>query len=94
LKEGPVASLWRVNINLIHRMVDNQDQKVEWELTNTTGKGPGKISHSSACVVGSNVIIYGGQKGEESSDKVYCLNLDKAVWSMINTKGEILPRDD
>jgi hypothetical protein len=75
-------------------MMDNQDQKVEWELVNTTGKGPGKISHSSAVVVGSNVIIYGGQKGEDSSDKVYCLNLDKASWSMISTKGDILPRDD
>jgi len=53
LKEGPVASLWRVNINLIHRMMINQDQKVEWEQINTTGKdSPGKISHSSAIVCG------------------------------------------
>jgi len=61
LKEGPVATLWRVNISLIHRMMVSPDQKVEWEQVNTTGKDtPGKISHSSAIVCGSNVVIYGG----------------------------------
>ncbi len=51
LKEGPIASMWRVNLYNVHKMSENENQQVEWECVKTSGTPPGKISHHSAVVV-------------------------------------------
>lgn len=47
LKEGQIATMWRLNLTNIHQMLDDHqpDSACEWELVKTTGKGPGRISH-------------------------------------------------
>ena len=87
LKEGAMCSLWRVNLTKVHMMDEDPYLTVEWEPIKTTGQDIGKISHHSAIVVGPmKVLFYGGLIGEDSNDKVYILDLNKHVWSVIPLK--------
>ena len=63
---------------------DVPDQVGEWELVNTSGRGPGKISHHTASVRPSKeVILYGGLRGEDSNDEIFLFNPQTCAWSMI-----------
>lgn len=98
LKEGAMCSLWRVNLTKVHMMDEDPYLTVEWEPVKTSGQDIGKISHHSAIVVGPmKVLFYGGLIGEDSNNKVYILDLNKHVWSVIPLKcaeGEVPARDD
>ena len=51
---------------------DNNEASFEWELVNTSGRGPGRISHHTASVTASkDVIIYGGLRGEDSNQEIF-----------------------
>jgi tRNA wybutosine-synthesizing protein 3 len=96
LKEGPISSLWRLNLTVCRTMGEDTDS-VMWECISTTGKGPGSISHHSSYMVDdSNVIIYGGVSCDENANVVFKLNLDRNIWTRIAFKKSdtILPRDD
>ena len=72
LKEGSIASMWRLNLTNIHGMMDpdgSGDSLSDWELVQTTGTGPGKISHHTVSVRPSKeVVLYGGLKGDEGNN--------------------------
>jgi len=70
LKEGSISTMWRLNLTRIHQMMEEENNEInfEWEKIATTGRGPGRISHHTACILPSkDVIIYGGLKGEDSN---------------------------
>ena len=68
LKEGPIASLWRVSLSAIHRMKSNPTSPVGWELVSSSGRDIGKISHHTCALVSAKeVVFFGGLKGEDSS---------------------------
>jgi len=68
LKEGPIASLWRVNLSAIHRMKSNPTSPVSWELISSSGRDIGRISHHTCALVSAKeVVFFGGLKGEDSS---------------------------
>jgi len=61
LKEGSIATMWKVNINSVKELSHNSSLPVEWELVTTAGRNPGKISHHKVFVVNAqNVLMYGG----------------------------------
>jgi len=83
LKEGSIASMWRLNLTGIHALLDddNSGQPVEWELVNTSGRGPGRISHHTVSVRPSKeVVFYGGLKGEESNSEIFLFNPNTNSW--------------
>ena len=81
LKEGPLASIWRVNLTAIQQLQQNQQGKVGWELINTTGKDIGKICHHNCSMVSNKeVMFFGGLKGDTSSQAVFLLNLATNAW--------------
>ena len=87
LKEGSIASMWRLNLSSIHSMLadDGSVTSNEWELVQTSGKGPGRISHHTASVRPSKeVVFYGGLKGEDSNNEIFMFNPSNNAWSMVN----------
>lgn len=97
LKEGPIASLWRVNLSAIQRMKTNPTSPVSWELISSSGRDIGKISHHTCALVSAKeVVFFGGLKGEDSSKSAFILNLLNNSWSNVVLKSTIenLPRDD
>ena len=83
LKEGSIASMWRLNLSRIHQVMeeDSNETNFEWEQVQTTGRGPGKISHHTASVLPSkDVIIYGGLKGEDSNQEIFQFNPNTNSW--------------
>jgi hypothetical protein len=76
LKEGPVSSLWRVNLSAIHKMKANPMSPVSWEHISTSGKDIGRISHHTVALVSAKeVVFFGGLKGEDSIKSAFILNL-------------------
>jgi hypothetical protein len=75
--------MWRLNLSKIHMMMEMNDNEAnfEWETVQTTGKGPGRISHHTASVMPSKeVIMYGGLKGEDSNHEIFQFNPSTSSW--------------
>jgi len=100
LKEGSIASMWRLNLTNIHQTMDDEgpDGVSEWELVQTTGRGPGRISHHTVSVRPSKeVVFYGGLKGEDSNSEIFVFNPTTSAWLTVNPSNaseQVLPRDD
>ena len=76
--------MWRVNINGVKELFRDAYYPVEWELVQTSGRAPGKISHHKAFGIGQqNVIIYGGLKGEDSNADIFMFNAVTSAWSTV-----------
>ena len=60
IKEGPMASMWKMSIGGIHDIMDDPDNGCSWEPVNCKGTIPGKITHHKAAVFGLSVIVFGG----------------------------------
>lgn len=77
--------MWKVNINALKELAHNPSSPVEWELVNAQGsRCPGKISHHKVFVVNNtNVLMYGGQKGEDSNSEIFIFNPTTANWSTL-----------
>ena len=87
LKEGPIASLWRVNLSAIQKMKSNPTNPVSWELINSSGRDIGRISHHTCALVSAKeVVFFGGLKGEDSSKSAFILNLLNNSWSNVVLK--------
>lgn len=83
LKEGSIATMWRLNLTGIHSLLDDDGsgQPVEWEMVQTNGRGPGRISHHTVSVRPSKeVIFYGGLKGEDSNSEIFLFNPNTCSW--------------
>ena len=64
---------------------DGAATSCEWELVNTSGRGPGRISHHTTQVRPSKeVIFYGGLKGEDNNDEIYLFNPNTNAWLTVN----------
>ena len=60
----------------------------------TTGRGPGRISHHTAHVRPSKeVVIYGGLKGEDSSAEIYLFNPNTNAWQTVLMSVSIIKTD-
>ena len=60
---------------------DAGDLGIEWELVQTTGRGPGRISHHTSSVRPTKeVIFYGGLKGEDSNAEIFLFNPNTNSW--------------
>ena len=71
LKEGPISSMWRVNLSCVHQLAQDPFTNVEWEQVETSGKGPGCISHHKAFPMKKEILFYGGLKGEDSNPEIF-----------------------
>jgi hypothetical protein len=87
LKEGSIASLWRVNLSAIQKMKSNPTSPVSWELISSSGRDIGRISHHTCALVSAKeVVFFGGLKGEDSSKSAFILNLLNNQWSNVVLK--------
>ena len=81
--------MWRLNLSTIHsQMADDgsADGASEWELVQTSGKGPGRISHHTVSVrPDKQVLFYGGLKGEDSNPEVFLFNPQTNSWLTVTT---------
>jgi len=85
LKEGAIESMWCVNLTKIHMLKEDAFYAVEWQQVQTQGgKGPGKISHHTASVQSdTEVVFYGGLKGEDSCNEIYLFDVHSATWGAL-----------
>lgn len=64
---------------------EGPDGVSEWELVQTTGRGPGRISHHTVSVRPSKeVVFYGGLKGEDSNSEIFVFNPTTSAWLTVN----------
>jgi len=55
---------------------DGRDEESGWDLVETMGRGPGRISHHTATVrQNKEVYFYGGLKNEDSNSEIFLFNL-------------------
>lgn len=87
-------SMWKVDLNAIHQLFQDNFYPVAWEHVQTKGKDLGRISHHSTIPFGADVIFYGGMKGEDSNPDIALFKTTTATWSMLKLNGDALPRDD
>ena len=79
--------MWRLNLSSIHSMLadDGAVTSNEWEIVQTSGKGPGRISHHTASVRPTKeVVFYGGLKGEDSNSEIFLFNPNTNAWLAVN----------
>ena len=77
--------MWKVNLSKIQQLKQDPYEQVCWEQVETQGKGPGKISHHTAFVMGTKeVLFYGGMKGEDSNAEIFIFNATTASWQTIH----------
>lgn len=82
MKEGSIATMWRVNLSGVKELFRDANFPVEWEPITTTGRNPGKISHHKAFVMNEqSVLIYGGLKGEDSNPDIFLFNTVNNSWT-------------
>ena len=94
--------MWRLNLSRIHQVMEEDSNEInfEWEQVQTTGKGPGRISHHTASVLPSkDVIMYGGLKGEDSNQEIFQFNPNTNSWlnmtfSVSGPHGQLTLRPD
>lgn len=87
--------MWCVNLTKIHMLKEDPFHPVEWNLVETQGMGPGKISHHTASVQSeTEVVFYGGLKGEDSCSEIFCFDVPSATWGVLTWNEKISPRDD
>lgn len=68
---------------------------MEWEPVKLSGDGPGSISHHTCVGIDDDMLLIGGQQGEEDNPHVYKLCLRKHSWSKVKQEGDVPePRDD
>lgn len=67
---------------------------VSWESVKFNGKGPGKISHHTASVVGEEVCFYGGLQGSDSLATIFLFAPATSAWTRLNEPAGIIARDD
>ena len=87
LKEGSISTMWRLNLSGIHQILedDMSGEVGEWELVQTQGRGPSRISHHTASVRPSKeIVFYGGLKGEESNNEIFLFNPNTNSWLTVN----------
>ena len=85
LKEGTVASMWRVNLTLLQQLHQGDNQQVGWSPVTTTGKDLGRISHHSCAMVSAKeVAFFGGMQGDNSFSGVSLLNMLNLQWATLN----------
>ena len=94
MKEGAMSSMWRVDLTDIHKLFNDPVYPVAWEQVQGKGKDLGKISHHSAVVFDSDVVFYGGMKGEDSNPDIALFKTETATWTMLKLIGDAIPRDD
>ena len=97
LKEGSIATMWRLNLTGIHAMAedDGSGSAIEWELVQTSGRGPGRISHHTVSVRPTKeVVFYGGLKGEDSNSEIFLFNPNTNTWTNVNTSVSDPPASD
>jgi len=98
LKEGSISTMWKVNLTGIQQLFQDPYHRVEWEQVDTSGRGPGAISHHTAFVMGTKeVLFYGGLKGEDSNPEIFIFNATSGSWQTIHladAASNLLPRDD
>jgi len=88
LKEGAMNSMWRVDLNAIHQLFKDPYHPVAWQHVVGKGQDLGRISHHSTIVFGSDVIFYGGMKGEDSNPDIALFKTETATWSKIQLNGD------
>jgi hypothetical protein len=97
LKEGSIASLWRINLSATRELHSGVNRSVNWECISTSGKEVGKISHHTCAMISAkDVCFFGGIKGGVTNPEISALNLTNNIWTTIklNTKIEHIGRDD
>jgi len=98
LKEGPVQTMWRLNLTETLAMENDASLQCCWESVKPTGKGPKRVSyHDSIMISPTMVAFYGGlYEGNEDCNTIWALNLEKNAWSQLSFGQceDILPRDD
>jgi hypothetical protein len=94
LKEGAIDSMWRLNLEKVQHLEQDSFFPVEWESVCPKGKGPGKISHHTASVQGSQALFLGGLRGEDSCEQIFVLDVGADMWSNLKLAGDVLARDD
>jgi len=95
LKEGAIESMWCINLTKIGDFGSSSYNSVEWEQVRNHGKGPGKISHHTACTSPQGaVIFYGGLKGEDSVSDIFIYDVTQCAWGLLMQNNSITPRDD
>ena len=56
----------------------------------TTGRGPGRISHHTVSVRQTKeVVFYGGLKGEDSNNEIFLFNPTTNSWLSVNMSVSI-----
>lgn len=64
----------------------------------TSGRGPGRISHHTVSVRPTKeVVFYGGLKGDESNNEIFLFNPNTNAWLQVNPSNQseqVAARDD
>eukprot|EP00347_Sterkiella_histriomuscorum_P006674 403351868 len=93
IREGSLNSLWMLNLGHLSDLdkpENEQDKKLMWHHTDTSGPSPGAISHHTSVVFNERMYLFGGSKanGEENS-KFFSLDLKSYRWEVIQSRGQV-----
>ena len=85
LKEGPLSSLWRINLTNVAQLSQGGNKAVGWEHVPTNPKNDiGRISHHKCAMISAaEVAFFGGNRTEGANNSCHVLNLLNNTWSVI-----------
>lgn len=93
IREGELDNLWFFELDKmgsLRELADNSPgpdrfDRFAWQKVETTGNGPGPISHHATVVSGNKMVLIGGSCVNNS--KVYSLDLKSFKWECFSTSG-------
>ena len=93
IREGELDTLWYFElekIGVLKQLADmspgpDRFDRFAWHKVQTTGAGPGRISHHATVVSGNKMILIGGSCVNNS--KIFSLDLKTFKWESATASG-------
>jgi N-acetylneuraminic acid mutarotase len=89
IKEGQIGTMWKLSLQGVSELAEDETYGVSWEYLMEKGTAPGKVSHHKPAVFGNQVVIFGGINGISEMNDVFEYDTSKNTWTKLKQTGEI-----
>ncbi|KAF9546445.1 galactose oxidase [Agrocybe pediades] len=85
-----LSDLWTLDVS---GGAGTKEKPMKWEKIEPRGKNPGPRGYHTANLVGSIMVVIGGSDGKDTFTEVWCLDLDKLIWTALTqSSGPVFPK--
>lgn len=85
--EDTLSDIWILDVTKFNTLLSKQSQEPNsdfWQMLQTNGEAPGKISNHKACAIANVIYIYGGVINNDTpKQSLYSFDVSTSTWKHI-----------